>query len=172
MSIPRSFIACAAALTTAAAISASSVAQDAGSATAAMQNQEGQSVGQVSLQDTPNGVLISAEFTGLPEGARAFHVHAVGQCEAPFTSAGGHFNPEGKKHGIKSAEGKHAGDLPNLHVPASGELKVEVFAVGLGIDDLFDDDGSALVVHAGPDDYETDPTGNAGDRIACGVVSR
>lgn len=172
MSIRKSIVVCAAAFAAAAAVSSASAAEEARSASAAMHNQEGQPVGQVSLEDTPSGVLIAAEFTGLPEGARAFHIHAVGQCEAPFTSAGGHFNPDGKKHGIKSAEGKHAGDLPNLHVPASGELKVELFAVGLTVDALFDDDGSALVVHAGPDDYETDPTGNAGDRIACGVVSR
>jgi len=141
-------------------------------ATAGMQNLDGQSVGQVRLQETPNGLIVTAELTGLPEGPHGFHIHAVGQCEAPFQSAGGHFNPDGHQHGMQNPQGRHAGDLPNIHVPASGELTVEYFLVGLSLDDLFGTDGTSMVVHAGADDYATDPAGDAGDRIACGVVSR
>ena len=146
--------------------------QEGATATAEMQNLDGQPVGQVQLQDTPNGLIVRAELTGLPEGAHGFHIHAVGACEPPFESAGGHFNPEERQHGMENAQGKHAGDLPNLTVPASGEATVEHFAVGLSLDDLSDEDGSAVVVHANADDYATDPSGNAGDRIACGIVSR
>jgi superoxide dismutase, Cu-Zn family len=124
------------------------------------------------VRDTPNGLIVTARFTGLPEGVRAFHIHAVGACEPPFQSAGGHFNPDGHEHGMENPQGMHAGDLPNLHVPASGELTVEYFVVGLSLDDLFDDDGTSFVVHDGADDYATDPAGDAGPRIACGVVSR
>lgn len=94
---------------------------------------------------------------------------------ATLTSAGAHFNPAGKKHGMSAADGAHAGDMPNLHIPTNGELKVEVGnpAITLVVgkpNSVFDADGSAIVIHAGPDDYKTDPTGNAGDRVACGVI--
>ncbi len=151
---------------------ATSGAQDAATATAEIKNVEGQSVGQVQLQETPHELIVTAEVTGLPEGAHGFHIHAVGACEPPFESAGGHFNPDDRQHGMENPEGKHAGDLPNLTIPASGEVTVEHFAEGLTLDDLSDDDGSAVVIHADADDYATDPAGNAGDRIACGVVSR
>jgi Cu-Zn family superoxide dismutase len=112
---------------------------------------------------------------GLPPGDHALHVHAAGKCEPPFTTAGGHFNPDSKKHGLTLAEGHHAGDMPNLHIPASGELTVEVMNTAVTLDkdkpnSVLDADGSAIVIHAGADDYKTDPTGKAGDRIACGVV--
>jgi superoxide dismutase, Cu-Zn family len=137
-----------------------------------MHNLDGQSVGQVRLQDSPHGLILTAELTGLPEGPHAFHIHAVGQCEPPFQSAGGHFNPDGHQHGMMNPQGTHAGDLPNIHVPASGELTVEYFVKGLALDDLFGADGTSLVVHADADDYMTDPAGDAGARIACGVISR
>jgi Cu-Zn family superoxide dismutase len=168
MSIFKRIMVCAALVGLGAAAAS---AQEA-AATAEMQNLEGQSVGQVRLQETPNGLIVTAELTGLPEGPHGFHIHAVGECEPPFQSAGGHFNPDGRQHGMENAQGKHAGDLPNIHVPASGQLTVEHFAVGLTLDDLFDDDGSSMMVHAGADDYASDPAGDAGDRIACGVVSR
>ncbi|MFW6077728.1 MAG: superoxide dismutase family protein, partial [Hyphomicrobiales bacterium] len=126
----------------------------------------------VQLQETPNGLIVTAELTGLPEGAHGFHIHAVGECEPPFQSAGGHFNPDDSQHGMENPQGLHAGDLPNIHVPASGELTVELFAMGLTLDDVLDEDGAAMMVHAGADDYESDPAGDAGDRIACGVIER
>ncbi|MBO0766466.1 MAG: superoxide dismutase family protein [Hyphomicrobiaceae bacterium] len=132
-------------------------------------------VGSASLTETPHGVLISLTLKGLPAGDHAFHIHAVGKCEPPFTSAGGHFNPEGKKHGIMAPGGAHAGDMPNLHIPTGGDLAVEVLNAAVTLEkgkanSLFGTDGTALVIHAGKDDYKTDPTGDAGGRIACGVV--
>ncbi len=147
-------------------------AQEPAGATAEMRNLEGQPIGQVQLRESPHGLIVTSEFTGLPEGAHGFHIHAAGQCEPPFQSAGGHFNPNGHQHGMANPAGKHAGDLPNIHVPASGAVTVEHFAVGLTLDALFGEGGTAIVVHADPDDYVTDPAGNAGDRIACGVITR
>ena len=103
-------------------------------------------------------------------------LHAVGKCEPPFKSAGGHFNPTGKKHGIEAAAGLHAGDMPNVHVGADGALVIEVLNQRISLvpaeTNLFDDDGAAIVIHAGPDDYKTNPAGAAGPRIACGVIEK
>lgn len=145
------------------------------SAKASLKAADGKDVGTAELTAVPGGVLIKLNLKGLPPGDHAFHVHAVGKCEPPFTSAGGHFNPASRKHGLMSDEGHHAGDMPNLHVPASGELAVEVVNTDITLEkdkpnSMFDADGSAIVIHASADDYKTDPTGNAGDRIACGVV--
>jgi Cu-Zn family superoxide dismutase len=144
-------------------------------ATADLKDAQGKAVGTATLTQTEQGVLIALSVKGLPAGEHAFHVHAVGKCEPPFDSAGGHFNPGGKKHGMMSAEGEHAGDMPNLHIPANGELSVEVVNAAVTLEkgkpnSLFGPNGTALVIHAGQDDYKTDPTGNAGGRIACGVV--
>ncbi|HYD05740.1 MAG TPA: superoxide dismutase family protein [Reyranella sp.] len=144
-------------------------------AKASLKDASGKDVGTVDLVQTPHGVLLKMSLKGIPAGPRAFHIHAVGKCEPPFTSAGGHFNPANKKHGMSAADGAHAGDMPNLHIPASGELVVEVANPAITLakgqpHSVFDADGSAIIVHAGPDDYKTDPTGNAGDRIACGVI--
>jgi len=137
---------------------------------------QGRRVGTATLTETPHGVLLWANFTALPAGTHAFHVHQVGRCEPPFDSAGGHFNPGGRRHGFRSPEGPHAGDMPNLHVPESGRLEIEILlhdaTLAAGPRTLLDADGSALVVHAGTDDYMTDPAGNSGARIACGVVRR
>ena len=121
-------------------------------------------------------VQIHLTVSGLKPGQHGVHLHAVGKCEAPFESAGPHFNPGNHKHGILSGEG-HAGDMPNLHVPQSGELSVEVVNSAISLErgkpnSVFDNDGSSLVVHAKADDYKTDPAGNAGDRIACGVIQQ
>ena len=145
------------------------------SAKATLKNAEGKEVGSAALTQTPAGVLIRLSIKGLPAGERAFHIHGVGKCEPPFASAGGHFNPGGKKHGLMAAEGHHAGDLPNLHVPAGGELIVEVLNPAVTLEkgkanSLFGPQGTALVIHAGKDDYKSDPTGDAGGRIACGIV--
>jgi len=144
-------------------------------AKAVLKDASAKEVGTVQLTETPRGVLLKVVLKGAPAGEHAFHIHAVGKCEAPFTSAGPHFNPARKKHGLAVAEGSHAGDMPNLHMPASGDLMVEMLNGAITLEkgkpnSVFDADGSALVIHAGVDDYKTDPTGNAGDRIACGVI--
>jgi len=156
-------------------LTASSLPAAAQTASAALKSAEGKDVGIAQLTQTPSGVLINLSVKGIPAGEHAFHVHAVGKCEPPFTSAGGHFNPANKKHGMMAVDGHHAGDMPNLHIPASGELRVEVVNTDITLDkgkpnSVFDADGSALVIHAGKDDYKTDPTGDAGGRIACGVI--
>jgi Cu-Zn family superoxide dismutase len=144
-------------------------------ASAPLKGTDGKEVGSVNLTQTSQGVLLNVSVKGLPPGEHAFHVHAVGKCEPPFNSAGGHFNPGGKKHGMMSPEGQHAGDMPNLHIPQSGDLTVEVLNVNITLDkgkpnSVFDADGSAVIIHAGSDDYKSDPTGEAGGRIACGVI--
>jgi Cu-Zn family superoxide dismutase len=156
-------------------LAAASLPAQAQTAKASLQSADGKDVGSVSLTQTPSGVLLSLSVKGLPPGEHAFHVHAVGKCEPPFNSAGGHFNPGNKKHGMMAPEGAHAGDMPNLHIPSNGELAVEVLNAAVTLEkdkpnSLFDADGSAVIIHAGKDDYKTDPAGEAGGRIACGVV--
>ena len=150
-------------------------AASANSAKAMLKNAEGADVGRVELTQVDDGVLLQVALKGLPPGDHAFHIHAVGKCEPPFTSAGGHFNPANKKHGMMAADGHHAGDMPNLVVPTSGELKLEVVNTAITLDkdkpnSVLKPDGRAFVIHAAPDDYKTDPTGDAGGRIACGVI--
>jgi superoxide dismutase, Cu-Zn family len=144
-------------------------------AKARLKNTDGKDVGIAALVQVTGGVLISLSIDGLPPGDHAFHVHAVGKCEPPFTTAGGHFNPENKKHGMMSPEGHHAGDMPNLHIPAGGALTVDVVNDSITLEkgkpnSVYGPNGTALVIHAGKDDYKTDPTGDAGGRIACGVI--
>lgn len=160
-------------LIAAALVAAAGTASATELASAAMMNANGESVGSVTLRATPHGTLLHAKLENLPAGAHAFHVHTVGICEPPFTSSGGHFNPYGAKHGFDSAEGMHAGDMPNIHVPDSGVLEIEVLNALLKLDaTLFDADGAAIVIHDGPDDYVSDPAGAAGPRIACGVITQ
>jgi Cu-Zn family superoxide dismutase len=155
---------------------AASPALAAGTASAALKDKDGKEVGQVALTRTQDGVLMNVTLTGIAPGEHAFHVHTTGECEPPdFKSAGPHFNPDHTQHGMMNLEGPHSGDMPNLHVPDSGKLQVEILNTLVSLDGdagLLDNDGSALIVHAGADDYKTDPAGNAGDRIACGVVTR
>lgn len=158
-----------------AAIALAPLAANAQGAKAALKDTDGKDVGTATLTQTPHGVLVGLALKGIKPGEHAFHVHAVGKCEPPFTTAGGHFNPGAKKHGMEAAEGFHAGDMPNLHVPASGELMVEVMNAAITLDkgkpnSVFQGAGTAVVIHAGKDDYKSDPAGNAGDRIACGVI--
>jgi Cu-Zn family superoxide dismutase len=145
------------------------------SARAALKSTDGKDVGAVELAQTPAGVLLKVSVKGLPPGEHAFHVHAVGKCESPFDSAGGHFNPGGKKHGLMAPEGHHAGDMPNLYVPQGGELVVELLNSAITLEQgkansVLGPNGTAIVIHAGVDDYKSDPAGNAGGRIACGVI--
>jgi len=143
---------------------------------AELRDANGRSVGTATLTQTPHGVLIVAQLSNVPPGTHAFHIHAVGQCVAPFTSAGPHFNPAGRQHGIENVEGMHGGDLPNVVIPESGSAHVEIFAKDVtltqGANAILDSDGAALVLHASADDYKSDPAGNAGARIACGVVTK
>ena len=139
-------------------------------------NSQGETVGRASLTEQPAGVRISLQAWQLSPGPHGFHIHAIGKCDPPsFMSAGGHFNPDGKKHGLKNPAGPHAGDLPNLVAGPDGAATAEVIVfqvtLGPGKNSLFGREGSALVIHASPDDEQTDPTGNAGARIACGVIS-
>lgn len=144
-------------------------------ARAVMQDTTGKRIGQIDLQQTPEGVKIKVGVTGLPPGDHAVHVHTFGTCEPPFNSAGPHFNPENKKHGTKSADGPHAGDLPNITASASGEAKAEFTSKLITLrqhqpNSLFKAQGTSFIIHARADDHKTDPSGNAGDRIACGVI--
>ena len=146
-------------------------------ATAQLKNAQGNTVGVVALWEDVGGVRVFADVRGIPPGPHGIHLHAVGKCEPPdFTSAAGHFNPEGKKHGLLSPQGPHAGDLPNLIVAADGTGQLNYLArgttLGPGAGSLFDTDGTSVMIHAGPDDYETDPAGNSGARIACGVIQK
>ena len=144
-------------------------------ASAVLKDAAGSEVGKATLLATPSGTLLTLELTAAPPGAHGFHIHTTGKCEPPdFASAGGHFNPDETKHGLLNPEGPHAGDMPNIHVPENGKLTVEVLnpLVTLSKESaLLDEDGSALVLHADPDDYMTDPAGHAGGRIACGVIT-
>jgi Cu-Zn family superoxide dismutase len=145
------------------------------SATAELKNASGQVVGNAQFSQDANGVvLIKVSYSGVA-GAHGMHIHTVGKCDPPdFTSAGGHFNPTGKQHGLLNPAGSHAGDLPEMTVSSAGAGSVETttnrISLTAGASSLFDADGSALVIHAGHDDQVTDPTGNSGARVACGVI--
>jgi superoxide dismutase, Cu-Zn family len=142
-----------------------------------LKDAQGKTLGEVTLRESSAGVLLKLDLLNVPSGPHALHIHTVGKCEAPdFMTAGGHFNPTAMKHGLLATGGPHAGDMPNQFVPADGKLSVEVLdpnvTLAAGAKSLFDADGSAVVLHATADDYTTDPAGNAGGRIACGVVTK
>lgn len=141
-----------------------------------MQNAAGGTIGEAHLRHTERGVLVSLDLANAPSGTHALHIHEVGRCDRPdFESAGNHFNPTDAQHGFLNPAGPHAGDLPNLHVPESGRLRIETMVDRIslvrGRSGLFDADGSSLVMHTFADDYRTDPSGNSGSRIACGVIA-
>lgn len=141
--------------------------------TGALVNADGAQLGNVSISLTPSGIaLVNVQAEGFPEGAHGIHVHMAGLCEGPtFESAGDHLGTGEHEHGIMAEGGPHPGDLPNGNVSADGVLTYEAFAVAdLTMDMVFDEDGSALIVHAEPDDYTTQPGGASGDRIACAVL--
>ena len=148
-------------------------------ATAGLVDASGRSIGTAAFTQGPTGVLIQVEAEGLTPGWHGVHIHATGQCAAPFTSAGGHVNHAEPKapHGLLNAGGPDDGDLPNLHVGADGKVKAQLFsslirlaAEGPG-QPLLDADGSSIVIHANADDQVSQPIGGAGDRVACGVVA-
>jgi len=149
-----------------------------GGAPMALVNANGQSIGTVRAVQTTGGVTFRINASGLPHGIHGVHIHAVGRCEPPdFASAGSHWNPASRKHGTNNPAGPHAGDMPNVEVAANGVLAAVVTLPGASLlsapgtpDSLLDADGAALVIHAGPDDYVTDPSGNSGARIACAVL--
>jgi Cu-Zn family superoxide dismutase len=152
-------------------------------AIAVLLDEQGAEVGTAELRPADGGVRVVIEFEGLPPGEHALHIHNVGQChvgeggEKSFASAGPHFNPFGKQHGLANPAGPHAGDLPNFTAAADGTAHVDVLADLVTLaegapNSLFQPGGTCLVVHAKPDDKVTDPAGNAGQRLACGQIQK
>jgi Cu-Zn family superoxide dismutase len=145
-------------------------------ARAELVNGQGQAIGTATLAEQADGkVKLMVQARGLAPGKHGIHIHAVGRCDPPgFTTAGPHYNPLARKHGLDTAEGAHAGDLPNLEADASGNARYEAVTdratLREGLLSVFDGDGSALVIHEKADDQRTDPTGDSGSRVACGVI--
>ncbi|MBH0231301.1 superoxide dismutase family protein [Halobacillus yeomjeoni] len=141
-----------------------------------LKNADGNEVATAILKEDDNGVEIDLNGTDLPEGTHGFHIHETGSCEAPdFKSAGGHFNPTNASHGTETEDGPHAGDLPNIEVSSDGMVQTTVNADMVTLkpeqdNSLLKEEGTALVIHAGADDKKSQPSGDAGERIACGVI--
>lgn len=146
-------------------------------AVAELRDSSGAVVGEATLVEGAGGsVEVALTVAGLEAGEHGVHVHETGRCEPPFESAGGHFNPDSTQHGLENPEGPHAGDLPNVSVDDAGNGSLtettDLFTLGFGDRSLFDEDGAAIVVHAEADDMTSDPAGDAGGRVACGVLER
>lgn len=139
-----------------------------------MRDANNRDLGTLDLTETRAGLTLSGTLRGLPPGQHAIHLHTTGKCEPPFTSAGSHWNPTRREHGRDNPNGPHLGDLPNITVAQDSSVVVSVTTPGgtlRGANALIDADGAAVVIHAGPDDYRSDPAGNSGNRIACGLVT-
>lgn len=144
-----------------------------GQATAVVRDSAGTELGTLTLADVAGGIAITGTLRGLAPGTYGFHLHTVGQCEPAFDAAGGHWNPTNAQHGSENPQGPHFGDLPNVTVGADGTVAIQATTPGgslRGENALLDADGAAVMLHAGTDDYRTDPAGDAGGRMACGVV--
>ncbi len=150
------------------------IAGGSAAARAQMRNASGRELGTLTLTDSAQTIVVSGRLAGLQPGQRAIHLHMAGRCDAPFESAGGHWNPTNRQHGTQNPQGPHHGDLPNITVAADSTATVNVVTPGgmlRGSNGLLDADGAAVVIHAGTDDNRSDPAGNAGERVACGVIS-
>jgi Cu-Zn family superoxide dismutase len=141
-------------------------------ASATLRDSTGRELGTLVLSEADSGIQVSGRLTGLAQGERGLHIHTVGSCTPTFASAGDHWNPEARQHGTDNAAGPHRGDLLNVQVQSDSVGSVQSVTRGGRLEDLFDADGSTVVLHAGADDYRTDPDGNSGERVACGVVER
>ena len=139
-------------------------------------NRDGDTIGEATYEQGPNGVVVYIKVSGLTPGRHGMHFHAVGKCEGgeKFKTAAGHIDPEKKPHGFLNSDGPHEGNLPNLIVAADGTAEVELYTSLVSISDgsaaLLDDDGSTLIIHENPDDHNSQPIGGAGGRVACGLV--
>lgn len=154
-----------------AALTGCAAVEPTGGAPMPLVNSTGQTIGEVRAWQTAGGLSFRITATGLPHGLHGVHVHSVGRCDPPeFASAGSHWNPAGKQHGLNNPAGPHGGDLPNVEVAANGVLSSTMTLPGASMASLLDADGAALVIHAAADDYKTDPSGNSGARIACAVI--
>ena len=142
-----------------------------------LKDAKGNVVGMVMISPAKGGgVSVDIDVKGLPAGEHAIHFHAVPKCQAPFTSAGSHFNPANKKHGLQNPDGPHAGDMPNFTVAANGTARTTLtnknVTMSDGVNSLYANGGTAIVIHAAADDMKTDPAGNAGEPIVCGTITK
>ena len=141
-------------------------------------NTEGKEVGQATLTEDPKGVHILLKAEGLEPGVKAIHFHEKAMCEKPeFTTAGAHYNPTQKEHGFQNPKGYHSGDLPNIEIGKDGKIELETISPAVVLtagksNSLLDADGTSIIIHEKEDDYKTDPSGNSGNRIVCGAISK